>query len=70
MEGETDLLKLLMGMVSKLNKGEYVFCSVNDIHEIDRSATICEIKEAEGTTVVLERNKANGLNLNYDYIAA
>lgn len=64
------MLKLLMGMVPKLNKGEYVFCSVNDIHEIDRSSTICEIKETEGTTVVLERNKADELNLNYDYIAA
>ena len=69
MAGETDLSELITGMVPKLNKGEYVFCSVNDINKIERSVTIREVKEVEGTTV-LERNKADELKLKYDYVAA
>ena len=69
MAGETDLSELITGMVPKLNKGEYVVCSVNDINKIERSVTIREVKEVEGSTV-LELNKADELKLKYDYVAA
>ena len=70
MAGETDISKLLNGMTPKLNLGEYVFCSVKDINEINRNDTVCEFKEKEGTTIVIERKKADVLNLSYDYIAS
>ena len=65
MAGETNLYKLINGMTPKLNNGEYVFSTIKDVNEIDWKSTICELKEKEGTTVVIERAKADELNLNY-----
>ena len=57
-------------MTPILNTGDYVFCTVTDLNKIDRNDTICEFKEAEGTTIVIERNKADFLKLKYEYIAS
>lgn len=53
-----------------LHSGEYVFATVKDISAIKRGDTICEFKEKEGTTIIIEKGKANELNLNYDFVAA
>lgn len=70
MSGETNLVKLIHGMSPKLNKGEYIFCSVRDITTIDRKDTICEFEEEEGTTIVMAKNRADELNLPYEYVAS
>lgn len=70
MTGETNLAKLIKGMSPHLHDGKYVFVTVNDIHQIDRNITLCEFKEPEGTTVILEKSQADELNLSYDYISA
>lgn len=70
MAGETNLSELLKGMTPTLNEGAYVFCTLKDVSTIDRNSTICEFKEKEGTTIVLEKEKADALNLSYDSIAA
>ncbi|MBP1839494.1 ACT domain-containing protein [Formosa algae] len=70
MAGETNLSQLLQGMTPKLNDGVYVFSTVKDLSKIDRRDTICEFKEQEGTTIVIEKQKADALKLNYEYIAS
>jgi hypothetical protein len=70
MAGETNLSKLIKGMTPKLNSGDYVFCTVQDISKINRNDTICEFREAEGTTIIMNRLKADALKLKYDYVAS
>lgn len=70
MAGETNLSDLIKGMTPILNDGEYVFSTIRDINKINRNETICEFKEKEGTTVIIEKGRAEELNLNYEYIAS
>lgn len=68
MKAETNLSKLIEGMTPKLNDGAYVFVTLKDVSQIDRNDTICEFKEEEGITVVIEKNKADLLKLDYEYV--
>jgi len=70
MSGEKNIEALIQGMTPKLNSGEYVFCTLQDVSNINRVDTICEFKEAEGVTIVMERNKADTLKLHYEYVAS
>ncbi|UMB60653.1 ACT domain-containing protein [Lutibacter sp. A80] len=70
MSGETNLHTLIKNMTPKLNDGDYVFSTIKDSNLIDRKDTICEFKENEGTTIVIEKKKADALNLKYQYIAS
>lgn len=70
MSGEKKLSKLVKEMKPKLNKGEYVFSSVKTVDDIPRDKVICEFKEKEGITVIIDRQVADSLQLPYEYIAS
>lgn len=70
MAGETNLDKLLKAMRPKLNDGEFVFCVVQDISQLDMGNILFFFKEAEGITVVLKRTLADHLKLDYSFVAS
>jgi len=53
-----------------LHDGSYVFVTTTDLEGILRSSTVMEFKEAEGTTLILKKEEADRLTLNYEYEAA
>lgn len=70
MAGEKNLVALIQKMTPELQPGKYVFTTVKTTDNISRNDTICEFKEKEGITIVLEREKADNLNLKYEYVAS
>ncbi len=70
MTPEKNLSKLIKGMTPKLNEGNYVFSTVIDLNGINREDTLCEFKEAEGITIIIEQTKADDLNLKYDFVSS
>ena len=70
MSGIKDLTELVRNMTPILNEGEFVFTQLDNLSLVDRKITVFEFKESEGTTIVIERSKADELGLNYEYIAS
>jgi len=70
MSGEIKLKELLQNMAPKCNEGDYIFATVKDSNNIPRADIVCEFKEPEGVTNIIERKKAAILGLHYDYIAS
>ena len=68
--GIRNLKVLIENMQPILNKGEYVFVSVANADHIPRELPICEIKEKEGTTLVLSKDDAEKLGLAFDFVAS
>ncbi len=62
--------ELVRSMKPILNDGDYIFATVQDASAIDRRDILCEFKEAEGTTVVMEKQRADVLNIPYSFIAS
>ncbi|MCX6319718.1 MAG: ACT domain-containing protein [Bacteroidetes bacterium] len=70
MTGEKNIAVLLQTMKPALQEGDYVFCTVANIDQINLSDIIFLFREAEGYTVVLAKELAEGLQLPYTYVAA
>ncbi|WP_262897867.1 MULTISPECIES: ACT domain-containing protein [unclassified Pedobacter] len=70
MTGEKSLAKLLKTMKPVHNPGEFVFCRVEHPSTIDINLAICLFKEQEATTVVLKKEIADHLGLEYTFIAS
>lgn len=70
MAKEKDINRLISDMTPILNEGDYVFVTVNDLSMIDRADTLGEFKEKEGATLILLKQKADELQLSYNFIAS
>ena len=57
-------------MKPKLNAGEYVFCTVDKLPAVHLPDIIGFFKEAEGYTLILNKETADDLNLTYNYLTA
>lgn len=57
-------------MKSKLNEGEYVFCCLDNVENIDSNKIIGTFKEKEGITVIISKKEAISLGLSYSFVAA
>ena len=68
--GENDLNVLLKTMKPKINIGEYVFCTITDATIINPDDVILFFKEEEGNTVILKKEVAENLKLDYSFIAS
>ena len=70
MTGETKLENLLKSMKPILKDGEFVFCTLPHQHikELELKPIGC-FQEDEGMTVILQRQQADNLNLEYSYVA-
>lgn len=70
MSGETDINILLKTLTPKLNVGDYVYCTVNSLNDIDAGKVLGSFNEAEGCTIILKKEIADDLGLSYSYITA
>ncbi|GHA54926.1 ACT domain-containing protein [Pontibacter akesuensis] len=70
MAGETNLAALLRTMAPELNSGDFVFCTVPDLASIAKADIICLLREKEGATLILEKDRADALGLSYSFVAA
>lgn len=70
MEGEKNLEKLLKTMKPSHNDGDYVFCVVKDIDALNNSDVVMFFKEQEGFTVIVKKELADSLRLEYSFVAS
>ncbi|MBK9492845.1 MAG: ACT domain-containing protein [Haliscomenobacter sp.] len=70
MPGEKDLNTLLKTMRPALNPGDFVFCVLPSLHVIDLNEVLLLFKEAEGYTVIVSKELADDLQLEYSFVAA
>lgn len=70
MSGEKNLAQLLKTMQPELNAGEFVFCVVQDLVALEGRTPLMTFREKEGMTVILPREVADQLRLEYSFVAA
>lgn len=70
MEGEVNLNNILKNLNPLLNEGKYVYCTVDNIDNIPFSKILFLFKETESITVVLKKEDAEVLNLDFSYVAS
>lgn len=68
MSGEKDLEKLLKSMKPQHNSGDYVFCKVAKLENLDLNDIEMFFKEKEAITLILKKEIAEKLNLEYSVV--
>lgn len=70
MEGEVNLKNILKNLNPLLNEGKYVYCTVDNIDRVPFSKILFLFKETESITIVLKKEDAEALNLDFSYVAS
>lgn len=70
MAGETNLKKLVRAMRPEMNLGAYVFITQSSIDHIPTNDILGQFREKEGITIIIEKEKADMLNLPYEFVAS
>lgn len=68
MQGEKELSILLKNMCPKLNEGDYVFSTINNLGQINSNELIGSFREAEGFTIIISQAFADTNDLFYSSI--
>ena len=68
--GKTDLDELLKSLKPKHNTGDFVFCVMDDLTKINLKDIIMMFREEEGNTIIVKKELADILNLEYSFVAA
>ena len=70
MKAETNLQGMLQKMQPILNKGEYVFCLLKTLANVDLQDVLFFFREDEGSTIMVTKAYADKNQLGYDYVCA
>lgn len=70
MKGEKDLNKLLKAMRPIHNAGNFVFCTVDTLTTELLNEAVYIFKEQEGITVIIKKEQADDLSLEYSFVAS
>ena len=68
MSGEKDLEKLLKSMKPEHVSGDYVFCKVEKFENLDWNNVVMLFKEKEAITLILKKEIADQLQLDYSVV--
>ncbi|SDW47980.1 ACT domain-containing protein [Flavobacterium degerlachei] len=69
MAAEENLEILLKTMKPQHNIGEYVFCVIPNLKDINLEEVILVFREKEGITIVIKKELADSLKLDYSFIS-
>ena len=70
MNGEKNLEKLLKTMKPKLNLGEFVFCTVHNVENIDIKEVVMTFREEESISIIVSKEIADQFGLPYTFVAS
>jgi hypothetical protein len=68
MSGEKDLQQLLKSMKPEHNQGDYVFCKIENLAQINLNEVEMLFREKEAITLILKKEIADSLNLDYSVV--
>ena len=70
MDGLKNLDTLIKSMSPKINEGQYVFCTLENPPQELLNQAILTFTEAEGKTLIVQKQTANNFGLTYNFLAA
>ena len=70
MNGETNLSVLIKNMQPILQEGDFVFCMVENVKDLDMPEILFYFREKEGITIVVRKEYADLKRLLYNYISS